>query len=191
MPLKQRRIYMANNINLETKISTSKLLLLGIQHVLAMFGATVLVPALTGLNPAVALFTAGVGTIIFHLVTGRKVPVFLGSSFAFIPVIIMVGESYGLAYATGGIVVAGALYLILAGLVMLFGVEKIKSFFPPIVTGPMIMVIGLTLAPTIVANNIVSDTLPGTLAQRWIIALSVLAVMIIVSVFAKGFFKLV
>ncbi len=182
---------MANNINLETKISTSKLLLLGIQHVLAMFGATVLVPALTGLNPAVALFTAGVGTIIFHLVTGRKVPVFLGSSFAFIPVIIMVGESYGLAYATGGIVVAGALYLILAGLVMLFGVEKIKSFFPPIVTGPMIMVIGLTLAPTIVTNNIVSDALPGTLAQRWIIALSVLAVMIIVSVFAKGFFKLV
>ena len=119
---------MANNINQETKISTSKLLLLGIQHVLAMFGATVLVPALTGLNPAVALFTAGVGTIIFHLVTGRKVPVFLGSSFAFIPVIIMVGESYGLPYATGGIVVAGSLYLILAGLVMLFGVEKIKSF---------------------------------------------------------------
>lgn len=175
----------------ETKISTSKLLLLGIQHVLAMFGATVLVPALTGLNPAVALFTAGVGTIIFHLVTGRKVPVFLGSSFAFIPVILLVGETYGLPYATGGIVIAGALYLVLAGLVMVFGVERVKSFFPPIVTGPMIMVIGLTLAPTIVTNNIVAETLPGTLAQRWIIALSVLAVMIIVSVFAKGFFKLV
>ncbi|MGI6527231.1 MAG: uracil-xanthine permease family protein [Caldicoprobacterales bacterium] len=175
----------------ETKISTSKLLLLGIQHVLAMFGATVLVPALTGLNPAVALFTAGVGTIIFHLVTGRKVPVFLGSSFAFIPVILLVGETYGLPYATGGIVIAGSLYLVLAGLVMVFGVERVKSFFPPIVTGPMIMVIGLTLAPTIVTNNIVAETLPGTLAQRWIIALSVLAVMIIVSVFAKGFFKLV
>ncbi len=175
----------------ETQLSTSKLLILGIQHVLAMFGATVLVPALTGLNPAVALFTAGVGTILFHLVTGRKVPVFLGSSFAFIPVIILVRELYGLPYATGGIMVAGVLYLVLSALVMIFGVDKIKSFFPPIVTGPMIMVIGLTLAPVIVANNIVADWLPGTLGQRWIIALSVLIVMIVISVFTKGFFKLV
>lgn len=175
----------------QNKLSTSKLLVLGVQHVLAMFGATVLVPVLTGLNPAVALFTAGVGTLLFHLITGFKVPVFLGSSFAFIPVIILVGQLYGLPYATGGIIIAGALYLVLAVLVMIFGVDKVKSFFPPIVTGPMIMVIGLTLAPVIVANNIVADWLPGTLGQRWIIALSVLIAMIIISVFTKGFFKLV
>ena len=176
----------------QIRMNWGKMTILGMQHVLAMFGATVLVPLLTGLNPAVALFTAGVGTLLFHFITGRKVPVFLGSSFAFIAVIQLVAKEYGgLEYATGGIMVAGALYLVLAALVMIFGVEKVRSFFPPIVTGPIIIVIGLFLSPIIVQNNILADYLPGTLSQRWIIAFTVVIVMVIVSVFTKGFFKLV
>jgi uracil permease len=185
-----------------------RVLLLGIQHVFAMFGATVLVPALTGMNTLVALFCAGVGTLLFHLVTKRKVPVYLGSSFAFIAVIQTVAWHYSglpgsfdsaqtaaaayqaaLPYATGGIIVAGAVYLVLALLVKLFGVNRVKSFFPPVVTGPMIIVIGLTLAPTAIAN-IIGDGGAG-MGARWIVALAVLLTMIIVSVFCKGFFKLV
>lgn len=156
--------------------------ILGIQHVIAMFGATVLVPILTGLNPAVALFTAGLGTLIFHFVTKKKVPVFLGSSFAFIPVIQAVANQYGdLSYAQGGIVVAGGLYLLFSLLIMTFGVDKIKSFFPPIVTGPMIIVIGLILSP--VAIEMAS--------ANWSVALIVIATVIGVSIFGKGFFKVI
>lgn len=115
----------------ETKLSPWKIILLAIQHVFAMFGATVLVPALTGLDPAVALFTAGVGTLIFHLITKGKVPAFLGSSFAFIAAIQTVVENQGIAYASGGIIVAGLLYVVLAILVMIFGVDRIRSFSHP------------------------------------------------------------
>ena len=94
---------------------------LALQHVFAMFGATVLVPFLTGLNPSVALFTAGLGTLIFHMITGRKVPVFLGSSFAFISVIIIVRDTFGLEYATGSMVAVGIVYLVMAALVRLVG----------------------------------------------------------------------
>lgn len=177
-------------ITQKTKLSTWKIIILGIQHVFAMFGATVLVPALTGLDPAVALFTAGVGTLIFHLVTKRRVPIFLGSSFAFITAIATVVKNQGIAYAGGGVIVAGFLYLVLAGLVMIFGVEKIRSFFPPLVTGPMIVVIGLTLSPVIITNNIIGADV-GTLGQRWFVVLAVVVTMIIVSIFVKGFFKLV
>lgn len=156
--------------------------ILGIQHVIAMFGATVLVPMLTGLNPAVALFTAGIGTLLFHLVTKGQVPVFLGSSFAFISVIGIVSSTYGdLRYAQGGIVVAGLLYLVLSLLVKLFGVDKIKSFFPPIVTGPMIIVIGLILSP--VAIEMASS--------NWMVAAIVVVTVIITSIFGKGFFKII
>ncbi|HHZ14363.1 MAG TPA: purine/pyrimidine permease [Clostridiales bacterium] len=180
----------------EKKLSPWKTIILGIQHVFAMFGATVLVPALTGLDPSVALFTAGVGTLIFHLLTKGKVPVFLGSSFAFITAISAVVADQGIAYAGGGIIVAGLLYLVLAGLVLIFGVDRIRSFFPPLVTGPMIMVIGLTLSPSIIINNIVgvegSEVLAmGTLGQRWIIVLAVVVTMVVVSIFVKGFFRLV
>ena len=162
--------------------SSARRIILAIQHVIAMFGATVLVPMLTGLNPGVALFTAGVGTILFHLVTKRKVPVFLGSSFAFIPVIQVVTQQYGdIRYAQGGIMVAGALYLVFSLLVMVFGVEKIKSFFPPVVTGPMIIVIGLVLSP--VALQMASS--------NWTVAFVVIATVISVSIFAKGFFKVI
>ena len=143
-----------------------KMLILGLQHMFAMFGATVLVPILTGLDPNVALFTAGLGTLIFHLCTKGKVPVFVGSSFAFIGVIQITARMYGgvdagvanytslsayqaaFPYVTGGIIVAGALYLVLALLVKVFGTERIRSLFPPVVTGPIVITIGLMLAPT-------------------------------------------
>ena len=174
---------------LERKRSTWQYIILAIQHVFAMFGATVLVPALTGLDPAVALFTAGAGTLLFHICTKRKVPVFLGSSFAFIAAISHVVGSQGIAYAGGGIIAAGVLYLILAGLVMLFGVDRIKSFFPPLITGTMIIVIGLTLSPGVIAGNIVNYGV-GAMWQKWVVVLVVLATMTAVSIFVKGFFKL-
>ena len=126
--------------------------LLSIQHLLAMFGATVLVPLLTGFDPSVAIFCAGVGTLLFHKCTDWKVPVFLGSSFAFISVINQVGETFNgdLAYAQGGIIVAGFIYIAMSMLVRVVGPEKIKKYFPPQVTGAMIIVIGLNLIPTAV-----------------------------------------
>ncbi|MDF2546851.1 MAG: uracil permease [Anaerosolibacter sp.] len=162
-------------------VRLEKKLVLGIQHVLAMFGATVLVPLLTGLNPAVALFAAGCGTLLFHFVTKNKVPVFLGSSFAFIPVIQMVDKAYGgLEYAQGGIVVAGLLYVILSAIVKIFGADTIKSFLPPVVTGPMIIVIGLNLSPVAIRMA----------ASHWGVAVIVVLTVMAVSIFAKGFFKL-
>lgn len=167
---------------MELNVSGGQRITLGIQHALAMFGATVLVPFLTGLNPSVALATAGIGTLLFHFVTGGKVPVFLGSSFAFIAPIIAVSKSHGPEYATGGIMVAGLIYLALAGLVRVYGVDKVKSFFPPVVAGPMIMVIGLTLAPIAVGENMS--------ATHWPVALITLATVIGVSIYAKGVLKL-
>ncbi|HYG57561.1 MAG TPA: solute carrier family 23 protein, partial [Symbiobacteriaceae bacterium] len=163
-----------------TQITGSKRFILGLQHTLAMFGATVLVPLLTGLHPSVALLTAGLGTLLFHLVTGGKVPVFLGSSFAFIGVIQIVGKNEGLDYAVGGIMAAGLVYLVLSGLVAFFGVDRVKSFFPPVVSGPMIMVIGLTLSP--VAINMAKE--------NWLLASITLAAVMATAVYAKGFIKL-
>ena len=185
------------------KDSTGKLALLGIQHVFAMFGATVLVPMLTGMSPAVALFCAGVGTWIFHLCTGRKVPTFLGSSFAFIAAIqgaaqicsdnAEIGTDAYLAalpYATGGIIVAGALYLVLALLVRLVGAERVRSFFPPIVTGPVVTIIGLMLAPSAI-NNITTQIGTVNVGLNWLVAAVAIAAIFVTSLFAKGLFKLV
>ncbi|MFO7636967.1 MAG: uracil-xanthine permease family protein [Clostridia bacterium] len=163
--------------------------LLGFQHLFAMFGATVLVPALTGLNPLVALFTAGIGTLIFHLVTKGKVPVFLGSSFAFIGGIATVTgmgteagvTPEGIAKAGGGILCAGLLYLVLSALAYFVGVERIKSFFPPVVTGPIIMVIGLSLVPVAIWGA----------EGNWLVATFTVLVIVAVMLFTKGFFKLV
>ena len=130
---------------------TPRHLILGLQHTVAMFGATVLVPLLTGLNPSVALFTAGVCTLVFHLVTGRMVPVFLGSSFAFIAPILAAKEAgFSLSAIGGGIAAAGLVYVLFALLVLLIGSERVRQVFPPVVTGPVIVVIGLTLAPVAV-----------------------------------------
>lgn len=155
-----------------------------------MFGATVLVPMLTGLNPSVALFGAGIGTLIFHNATRHRVPVFLGSSFAYITAIQYISTKYGLEYATGGIVFAGIMYLLFALVVRNMRVETIKELFPPVVTGTMIIVIGLTLAPTVINGNIVNADI-GTIGQRWTIAMSVIATMVIVSIYGKGFYKLI
>ena len=185
------------------KDSAGKLALLGIQHVFAMFGATVLVPMLTGMSPAVALFCAGVGTWIFHLCTGRKVPTFLGSSFAFIAAIqgaaqicsdnAEIGTDAYLAalpYATGGIIVAGALYLVLALLVRLVGAERVRSFSPPIVTGPVVTIIGLMLAPSAI-NNITTQIGTVNVGLNWLVAAIAIAAIFVTSLFAKGLFKLV
>ncbi len=155
--------------------------IMSLQHLLAMFGATVLVPILTGFNPAVAIFCAGVGTLIFHFCTQGKVPVFLGSSFAFIPVILAAKEAYGgdLSYAQGGIIVAGLIYVGMSFIVKMVGVDKIKKYFPAQVTGAMIAVIGLNLLPTafdMASNNI-------------LIAVITLSIALIINKFGSGFIK--
>ncbi|WP_343089566.1 uracil-xanthine permease family protein, partial [Clostridioides difficile] len=155
--------------------------IMSLQHLLAMFGATVLVPILTGFNPSVAIFCAGVGTLIFHFCTEGKVPAFLGSSFAFIPVILAAKEAYGgdLAYAQGGIIVAGLIYIIMSIIVKIVGVNKIKLYFPAQVTGAMIVVIGLNLLPT--AFNMAS--------ANFVIAFITLAIAILTNKFGRGFIK--
>ena len=155
--------------------------MLSLQHLLAMFGATVLVPILTGFNPAVAIFCAGVGTLIFHACTKGVVPVFLGSSFAFIPVIIAAKEAHNgdLAYAQGGIIVAGIIYLIRSAVIKKVGVDKIKKYFPAQVVGAMIAVIGLNLLPTAV----------DMASNNFLIAIMTLGLAIAINVFCKGFIK--
>ena len=166
------------------KQSPAKMLLLGFQHVFAMFGATVLVPTLTGLSVSATLLFAGLGTLLFHLITKRKVPAFLGSSFAFLggyfAVNSLVSEyNAGLAegaaavnwipYAGVGVACAGLLYVILSGLFKAFGPSKVMRFFPPIVTGPIIICIGITLANSAVNNC----------AANWPIALLAVAIVVV------------
>lgn len=158
-----------------------KRMVLAMQHLIAMFGATVLVPVLTGLDPSVALVAAGCGTLIFHLCTKGKVPVFLGSSFAFIPVIIAAGNLNGgdLAYAQGGLLVAGFIYVIISLIVKKIGVSTIKKFLPAQVVGPMIIVIGLNLVPTAI----------GMASENFLIAGITLAIALSINFFGKGFSK--
>ncbi|MBO8139115.1 MAG: uracil permease [Thermosipho sp. (in: Bacteria)] len=165
-----------------TSVGGWKKAILGLQHFVAMFGATVLVPLLTGLDPLVSLFTAGLGTLIFHFITKKEVPVFLGSSFAFIgPILIVKSQTGDLRYATGGIVAAGSVYILLAFLVKFIGVERIKKLFPPVVTGPMIMVIGLSLSPVAI----------GWASQNWGISITVIVSVILASTVFRGFFNLI
>ncbi len=162
-------------------LEQSKKVILALQHLIAMFGATVLVPILTGLDISVALFSAGLGTLIFHLCTKGKVPVFLGSSFAFIPVVLAVKEMYNgdLAYAQGGMLVAGLLYVVIAFFIKKFGVERIGKYLPAQVVGPMIMVIGLNLIPT--AINMASN--------NFVIAAITLGIALLINFKGKGFMK--
>ena len=172
-----------------SNISTKTKLVLGMQHVLAMFGATVLVPFLTGLNPSVALLTAGVGTLLFHLCTKGIVPVFLGSSFAFIGAISLVLKGEGIGAVKGGVISAGIVYILMSLVVKKFGVEKVKSFFPPVVVGPIIMVIGLRLSPT--ALNMAGYSNGHFDVKSLIVALLVVICMVTISVLEKSFFRLV
>lgn len=180
-------------------LGVPKMLILGLQHMFAMFGATILVPILVngyfhgeGLSVQVTLICAGLGTLFFHLCTKLKVPAFLGSSFAFLGGFATVAEldtgifadmSYGekLPYACGGIVVAGLLYLILALVIRLVGIKRVMRYLPPVVTGPIIICIGLSLAPSAISNA----------STNWVLALIALAVIIIFNIWGKGMFKII
>lgn len=153
--------------------------ILSIQHLFAMFGATVLVPLLVGINPSVAILTAGIGTLIFHLCTKGKVPAFLGSSFAFIAPIISVSSMYGFEYVQGSVIVVGLVYALMSYLVYKVGAERISKFLPPHIVGAMIIIIGLTLIPSAIAN-----------VQTHIsVATITLAVSLLITFLGKGFFK--
>ena len=165
-------------------LGTPKMLVLGAQHLFAMFGATVLVPAITGLNVSTTLLFAGLGTLLFHLITGRKVPAFLGSSFAFLGAYGLVtasGQEIPLTYSSFGVAVAGLLYLVLASFFKQFGAKKVMRYFPPIVTGPIIICIGLSLAGSAITNC----------QSNWLIALVAIAVVVICNIWGKGMVKIV
>ena len=175
------------------QLGTPKMLLLGLQHMFAMFGATVLVPALTGLDVATALLFAGIGTLLFHLLTGGKVPAFLGSSFAFIGgynAIRTIGAAADgspiydnalLPYACFGVLIAGLMYVVLSVLFKTFGVKKVMRFFPPIVTGPIIIAIGLTLSSSAINNC----------KANWLVAVVAIAIVIGFNMWGKGMTKII
>ncbi len=169
-------------------------ILQGMQMLFVAFGALVLVPLLTGLDPNVALFGAGIGTLLFQFITKRSVPIFLASSFAFIAPILYGVQTWGVAATMGGLMAAGVVYVLLGGLIHLRGVQIIHKLLPPVVVGPVIMVIGLGLAPVAV-NMALGKTGDGAVQlvdgsiALWI-ALASLLTTIIVSVYAKGFLKL-
>lgn len=160
---------------------------LSFQHVFAMFGATILVPILTGLSTSTALFTAGTGTLLYILITGAKVPAFLGSSFAFIPALIAIGKEFGVPYAMGGAIFAGIFYAIVALIIRFAGKSWIDAALPPVVIGSVIIVIGMSLAPTAVSEAFYLNN------EYSLVALSIAAVTLAISVFAtiflKGFFN--
>ena len=162
-------------------LSPLKRSIVGVQFMFVAFGSTVLVPLLVGFDPAIALLAAGLGTLLFHAVTGGKVPIYLGSSFAFIAPIIKATELYGMAGMFCGLVAVGMVYILMSFLVKLFGVNFIKKLFPPIVIGPVIILIGLSLAGTGV----------DMASKNWVLALVSLFVAIICSCWGKGMVKLI
>ena len=164
------------------------MLLLGGQHLFAMFGATVLVPLLTGLDVSTTLLMAGLGTLLFHFITKGKVPAFLGSSFAYLggyaivaPMINGQPNKEMLPYACGGVLVSGIIYLLLASLFKVFGINRVMQFFPPVVTGSMIIAIGLTLAPSAIDNC----------NQDWLLAFIAIALIIVCNIWGKGMVKII
>ncbi|WP_461639939.1 uracil-xanthine permease family protein [Labilibaculum euxinus] len=161
--------------------SPAKRIIIGIQFLFVAFGATVLVPLLVGIDPSVALFTAGIGTLIFHLITKGKVPVFLGSSFAFIAPIVAATELYGLPGALSGLIAVGLVYGVVSAIIKVWGLGVIEKIFPSIVVGPVIMIIGLSLAP--VAVNMAKT--------NWIISSVSLLTAVLVVVYSKGMIKLI
>ena len=172
------------------KLGTGRMLTLGLQHMFAMFGATVLVPVITGLSMSATLLFAGLGTLIFHLCTKFKVPAFLGSSFAFLggyAAVVQLGMAGGLTqaqalpYACIGVFCAGLIYFILAGLFAAFGAKKVMRFFPPVVTGPIIIAIGLILSGSAINNC----------NQNWWIALLAIAIIVVCNIWGKGMIKII
>ncbi|MBG0767736.1 MAG: uracil permease [Spirochaetaceae bacterium] len=163
---------------------------LSVQHVFAMFGATILVPILTGLSPSTALFTAGTGTLLYILITGAKVPAFLGSSFAFIPAIIAISSAYGVPYAMGGAVVSGLFYILVAYIIKKSGHNWLNKALPPVVIGSVIVVIGLNLAPTAMGMAMYDGSGEYSL-YFLLIATVTLSLTIIANIFGKGFFSII
>ena len=178
----------------EKSISVPKMGILGLQHMFAMFGATILVPLLSGLSVQVTLIAVGVGTLIFHLCAKGRVPAFLGSSFAFLVGIRLItdadtgifagqvmSQSEKLAYATGGILVSGLVYLLFAGLVKLVGVKKFMKYMPPVVTAPTVILIGIMLAPFAISQS----------SENMLLAVITLAIVIVAASWGKGMVKII
>ena len=166
------------------ELGTPRMLILGLQHMFAMFGATVLVPALTGLDVATTLLFAGLGTLLFHLITKGEVPAFLGSSFAYLAgywAIAPNGEAELLPYACFGVAVSGLMYVILAAIIKSVGVKKVMRFFPPIVTGPIIIAIGLILSSSAINNC----------EANWLVAVVAMVVVIACNMWGKGMIKII
>lgn len=175
----------------EKKLNLGQNLALGFQHVFAMFGATVLVPLLTGLDPSVAFFTSGVGTLLFILLTKKQVPAYLGSSFAFIGPIVLIARNWGMPYALGGAVAAGLVYVVIALIISRIGLDWIDRVLPSVVIGSVIMVIGLGLAAHAV-QNLAGLVEGSSLADANVqVALFTLVVTIVGTMFFKGFFAVV
>ena len=175
------------------QLGTGRMLILGVQHMFAMFGATVLVPLLTGLSVSTTLLCAGLGTLLFHLITKGKVPAFLGSSFAYLGgfsiVAPMLADANGnltvvntkmLPYACAGVAFSGVLYLVVSLLISTFGIRRIMKFFPPVVTGPIIISIGLILAPSAITNC----------ESNWLLAFVALGTVIVCNIWGKGMVKI-
>ena len=165
-------------------LGAPKMLVLGIQHMFAMFGATVLVPVLTGLSVSATLLFAGLGTLLFHFLVKGKVPAFLGSSFAFLGGYAAIApnkEAHLLPYACFGVALAGLMYVLLAALFKIFGTKKVMKFFPPIVTGPIIICIGLIFSSSAIDNC----------RTNWGIALVAILVVILANIFGKGMIKII
>jgi uracil permease len=166
------------------KLGKGKMVVFGFQHMFAMFGATILVPALTGLSVSATLLFAGIGTLLFHFLAKGKVPAFLGSSFAFIAgyaAIAPNGEAELLPYACLGVACAGLLYFVLAALFKAFGAERVMRFFPPVVTGPIVIAIGLILASSAIANC----------ETNWLVAVVAIAVIIVCNIWGRGMVKII
>lgn len=185
---KEQSTHLTKGIFNARELGWGKTILLGMQHTFAMFGATVLVPLLTGLSISTTLLMAGLGTLLFHLITKGKVPAFLGSSFAFLggyaavaPLIDGNPNTEMLPYACGGVIFAGLVYVVLSALIKLFTVEKVMKFFPPVVTGPIIISIGLILAPSAISNA----------KTDWTLALIAIGSIIFFNMWGKGMMKIV
>ena len=161
-----------------------KMMVLGFQHMFAMFGATVLVPAVTGLSVSATLLFAGLGTLLFHFLSKGKVPAFLGSSFAYLAgyaAIAKNGQKELLPYACAGVACSALLYFVLAGLIKAFSVEKVMKFFPPIVTGPIIIAIGLTLSASAITNC----------SADWLVAIVAIVIVIACNIWGKGMIRII
>ena len=172
------------------KLGKAKFAVLGVQHLFAMFGATILVPLITGLDVSATLLFAGIGTLIFHFISQLKVPAFLGSSFAFLGGYASVKQlcvaqgltnEVALDYACIGVAAASLLYFVMAFLLKMFGTEKVMRFFPPVVTGPMVIAIGLTLSGSAISNC----------QQNWLLAVTAIVIVIATSIWGKGIIKIV